>query len=41
LDSNHPAGLPQKELRHWKHEGVIEYLGFLEDIRPAFKDCSV
>ena len=36
-----PAGLPHAELEIWKKEGVIEYLGELEDIRPAFKNCSV
>lgn len=37
----HPAGLPQGELEQWKRESIIDYLGFLDDIRPAVKDCSV
>ena len=40
LDSN-PSSVSQAELNQWKTEGVIDYLGILEDVRPAFADCSV
>lgn len=40
LDS-HPSSVSQKELEKWKREGVINYLGELEDVRPAYADCSI
>ena len=40
LDSN-PSSVATAELEDWQNEGVIEYLGELEDVRPAFSDCSI
>lgn len=40
LDPN-PSGLPRTEIEQWKNKGIVDYLGMLDDIRPAFKDCSV
>jgi glycosyltransferase involved in cell wall biosynthesis len=40
LDSN-PASVSQTELEQWKEEGVIDYLGELEDVRPAIADSSI
>jgi glycosyltransferase involved in cell wall biosynthesis len=40
LDPN-PASVTQAELDQWINEGVIKYLGVLEDVRPAFENCSV
>ncbi|MBM9538611.1 glycosyltransferase family 4 protein [Desulfobulbus alkaliphilus] len=40
LDAN-PSSVSAAELEDWHNEGVIEYLGQLEDVRPAFADCSI
>lgn len=40
MDSN-PNSISSDELAAWKKEGVIEYLGPLEDVRPAIRDCAV
>ncbi len=33
--------IPQKDLDAWKAEGVIEYSGWIDDVRPAYRDCHV
>lgn len=40
LDSN-PSSVSQIELEAWQEEGLVDYLGFMNDIRPAYADCSV
>ncbi len=40
IDDN-PDSVTEEELEEWKTEGVIEYLGRLDDVRPAIADCSV
>lgn len=40
LDSN-PASISQDDLDEWREEGIVEYLGKLDDVRAAIKDCSV
>lgn len=40
LDEN-PDSLHVDELNQWIDSGVIDYLGRLEDVRPAIHDCSV
>ena len=40
LDPN-PAGITQAQLDQWRAAGVVEYLGELRDVRPAFAQCSV
>lgn len=40
LDDN-PAAVSQKELDGWIAEGIVEYLGFIDDVRPAITDASV
>ena len=40
IDAN-PMALREAELRAWIEEGVIEYLGKLDDVRPALADASV
>jgi glycosyltransferase involved in cell wall biosynthesis len=40
FDTN-PAAVTPIEVQRWVDEGVIRYLGALEDVRPALKDCSV
>ncbi len=36
-----PSGVPPGELSAWRDEGVIDYLGELDDVRPALARCSV
>lgn len=40
LDSN-PACVSQEELTGWMDEGLIDYLGVLDDVRPALARCRV
>lgn len=40
LDEN-PRCIPKRELDIWCDEGVIEWLGHLDDVRPAIERCSV
>lgn len=40
IDDN-PAAISQSELDGWIEEGVIEYLGRLDDVRPALADCAI
>lgn len=39
-DSN-PGSVSAQQVRQWQTSGVIEYLGRLEDVRPALAACSV
>jgi len=38
LDPN-PNSVRESELRQWKEAGIIEYLGYLDDVRPAIQKC--
>jgi glycosyltransferase involved in cell wall biosynthesis len=38
---DHPDAITQKEVRKWEVEGVLEYLGYQEDVRPAIAASSV
>lgn len=40
FDSN-PAALGEAEVRSWSDEGLIDYLGWLDDVRPAIAASSV
>lgn len=40
IDEN-PSAIKQQELDTWISEGTIEYLGRLEDVRPAIAEASV
>lgn len=40
LDSN-PMSIRASELEQWQSGGVIEYLGFLDDVRPAYAAARV
>jgi len=40
IDGN-PSAIKQSELDSWKAEGVVKYLGKLEDVRLAIAECSV
>jgi glycosyltransferase involved in cell wall biosynthesis len=41
LDQGNPAGISARELHDWQTEGVVEYLGRLDDVRPAITATSV
>lgn len=36
-----PAAIDTEELEQWIGDGTIEYLGHLDDVRPAIANCSV
>ncbi|VAW76711.1 Lipid carrier : UDP-N-acetylgalactosaminyltransferase / Alpha-1,3-N-acetylgalactosamine transferase PglA; Putative glycosyltransferase [hydrothermal vent metagenome] len=40
IDSN-PDAIEQHELDRWVNDGTFEYLGKMDDVRPAISDCSV
>lgn len=40
LDSN-PSAVTLEEVQSWAREGTVEWLGRLEDVRPALGACSV
>lgn len=41
LDDGNPDSISRAELDAWIAAGDIEYLGRLDDVRPALQDCSV
>lgn len=41
IDEENPATISQAELNAWVESGVVEYLGRLDDVRPAIADASV
>lgn len=40
FDDN-PDAITQRELDQWVDSGLLEFLGRLDDVRPAISDCSV
>ncbi len=40
VDDN-PDSIRADEVDQWQRDGVIDYLGRLEDVRPAIENCSV
>ncbi len=40
IDSN-PTAINQSTLNNWISDGVIDFLGSLDDVRPAIENCSV
>ena len=40
LDEN-PNSISRDELDRWQREGLVQYTGFIEDIRPLFRRCDV
>lgn len=38
LDPN-PSSIKPDELKSWQQSGVIKYLGYLDDVRPAIRQC--
>jgi glycosyltransferase involved in cell wall biosynthesis len=40
IDDN-PMAIDRTELDRWVAEGIIDYLGRLDDVRPAIADCAV
>lgn len=40
MDPN-PMNIQPDELARWQESGIIEYLGNLDDVRPAYASCSV
>lgn len=40
IDEN-PDAISRAELEEWQNDGTVEFLGRLEDVRPALANCSV
>lgn len=40
-EDKNPQALPRGELETWIHERLIEYVGRLDDVRPALSDADV
>lgn len=40
IDEN-PDAITQRELDQWTDSGLLEFLGKLDDVRPAISDCTV
>jgi glycosyltransferase involved in cell wall biosynthesis len=40
-DVGNPAAISKQDLDRWIHEGTLEYLGFMEDVRLAIARCKV
>jgi len=38
---NNPSAISEQDLNGWVEEGIIEFLGYLHDVRPAIEDSSV
>ena len=38
---NNPSAISEQDLNAWIEEGIIEFLGYLLDVRPAIADSSV
>ena len=36
-----PDSIREEELNEWVRLGLVDFLGRLEDVRPALRDCSV
>ncbi|TCT23110.1 glycosyltransferase involved in cell wall biosynthesis [Thiobaca trueperi] len=43
LDVTNPAAIPQAKIEQWQSEGIIDYLGKTDDVRPYIEaaDCIV
>ncbi|MBW8312221.1 MAG: glycosyltransferase family 4 protein [Rhizobium sp.] len=40
-DPGNPASVPEATVRQWVHEGVLEWLGHVEDMPTLFRDVDV
>jgi glycosyltransferase involved in cell wall biosynthesis len=36
---DHPTAIPRETIDRWVSEGVVEYLGYADDVRPHLRDC--
>jgi glycosyltransferase involved in cell wall biosynthesis len=41
LESSHPSGITEAQVKRWQREGAIEYLGEVKDVRPILANASV
>ena len=38
---NNPSAISKTEVEGWVNEGVVEYLDFLDNVKPVLENCSV
>jgi len=41
IGDSHPDAIPERDLQAWVQEGLIEYLGWLDDVRPAIAAATL
>jgi len=41
IDASNPAAVKQEELDGWLREGVVDWLGHAEDVRPALRTADI
>ncbi len=37
---DHPGAITRPQIAAWEHEGLVEYLGVTDDVRPYLADCT-
>lgn len=40
IDRNNPMGIPESTIREWHNEGVVNYMGEVQDVRPYINSSS-
>lgn len=40
IDDGNPAAVPIEQIRAWSQLGIIEYLGYADDVRPYMRGCT-
>lgn len=41
IDNNNPSGISERLLKNWQAAGLIQYLGEMQDVRPAIAQADV
>ena len=40
IDNNNPMGIPETTIKEWHNEGIINYMGEVQDVRPYINSSS-
>ncbi|HQL41684.1 MAG TPA: glycosyltransferase, partial [Candidatus Omnitrophota bacterium] len=40
VDEGNPAGISSIQVQEWQKEGIVEYLGNTDDVRPYLENCD-
>ena len=41
IDEKYPSAISREDLNKWIESGIIDFQGFLKDVRPAIENCTV